>query len=102
MKRLLLALLLLLTPGCALLHNPRFWRVTVGSVLRAAYDHGGAELVGQRIDRLKAKGTISQVTGDKLKSAAQKGYDKLQAALDDEAADTLLVDDELLGPPLEE
>ena len=55
MKRLLLGLLLLLTPGCALLHNPRFWRVTVGSVLRAAYDHGGAELVGQRIDRLPGR-----------------------------------------------
>ena len=102
MKRRLLGLLLLPPPGCALLHKPRVWRVTVGSVLRAAYDLGGAELVGQRIDRLEDKGVISQATGEKLKSAAQKGYDKLQAVLDDEAADTLLVDDELLGSPLEE
>ena len=58
-KVMLLACLLLALSGCAILRNPLFWRITVGSVIRAAYEAGGAEMVGERIDRLEEKGQIS-------------------------------------------
>lgn len=42
MKRvMLLACLMLSLSGCAILRNPLFWRITVGSVIRAAYEAGG-------------------------------------------------------------
>lgn len=99
MKRvMLLACLLLALSGCAILRNPLFWRITVGSVIRAAYETGGAEMVGERIDRLEEKGQISAEAAEKIKAAAQKGYDALQTRLAETGTEDLLVDDEMLGP----
>lgn len=98
MKRVLLCLCAVTClAGCTVLRNPYFWRQTAGAVLRAAYHSGGAEAVGDRLDRLHTSGHLSEETVGKLKAAAQKGYDKLQESLTDEAMDDLLVDDEMLG-----
>ncbi len=90
-------MLLVMMSGCAILENPLFWRITVGGVLRAAYESGGAEMVGERIDCLEEKGKLSSESAEKLKDAAQKGYDKLQDKLDEVEADDILIDDEMLG-----
>ena len=98
MKRvMLLACLMLSLSGCAILRNPLFWRITVGSVIRAAYEAGGAERVEARIDCLEEKGRISPETAEKIKTAAQKGYDALQTRLAETGTEDLLVDDEMLG-----
>ena len=96
-KAMLLACLMLSLSGCAILRNPLFWRITVGSVIRAAYEAGGAEMVSERIDRLEEKGKISAEAAEKIKEAAQKGYDALQKRLSETGAEEVLVDDEMLG-----
>lgn len=80
-KALFIALLLLTLPGCALLENPLFWRLTLGGVIRAAYNSGGAEAVEYKIDELTHQGTIDPEQAEKIKDAAQQGYDKLTDSL---------------------
>lgn len=80
-KALFIALLLLMLPGCALLENPLFWRYTLGGVIRAAYNSGGAEAVEHKIDCLCHQGTIDPEQAKKIKDAAQQGYDRLTDSL---------------------
>lgn len=89
--------LVLLVGGCAVLQNPYFWKLTVSAVLKAAYKSGGAEDVEARIDKLVAKGKISEELGEKLKYAAQAGYDKLLDKLEEEETDSITVEDEDLA-----
>lgn len=82
MKKILLFLpLIILISGCALLESAAFWRFTVGTLIRSAYDNGGAESVEYHINALTHNGTITPEQAEKIKAAAQKGYDKLIDAL---------------------
>ena len=83
MKALLIALALLCSTGCAVFRSPLFWQQTIGALLRAAYDNGGAAQVEETVDALEEDGKISAATAEALKKAAQKGFDKLLAALED-------------------
>lgn len=93
-KMLIVAIGMLFMAGCAIFENPLFWRITVGGVLRAAYDAGGAQLVGEKIDSLEEKGKIDAEQAEKIKEAAQKGYDKLQEKLTEEKVDDIVLEDE--------
>lgn len=76
-KPLLLILTLATATGCTLLESPYFWRITVSSVLRSAYESGGAEAVEYKINALTHQGIIDPEQAQQLKAAAQKGYEKI-------------------------
>ena len=68
-------LALFLCAGCAI------GKQTVSTVLTAAYEAGGASLVGDKIDQLVKDGKLTEQQAKLLKDAAKKSYEQLQNKL---------------------
>ena len=79
--------------GCAILKSPTFWRITAGGILRAAYNAGGAEAVEEKVDELEESGKLSHEAAEKIKTAALKGYQRLETKLLETKADEIVIED---------